>query len=117
MVEVPVSDIPNILIMQNKYKNLGDKLETHLNDYLISHWSVSALECFKRNEKAFEKNYIYNDRSFISSNSTHVGRIYHECMKKYFESVRDEKAMTDEELRMYGQSLVLKIDNNQVKGI
>lgn len=77
--------------MINKYKNLlpGD-LEKHLSNYLIDSWSYSKVMSFSRNEKNFEKTYIYN--CFEKSSATSIaGKAYHSALKLYFENKRNGK--------------------------
>ena len=44
----------------SKYESYTpDRLEEHFASYLIDSWSYSKVSCFARNEKSFEKQYIY----------------------------------------------------------
>lgn len=68
----------------NKYlKYTPEQMEEHLSGYLIDSWSYSGVQCFARNEKAFEMQYIYceNDRKSISAMA---GSAYHEALKEFF---------------------------------
>lgn len=60
-----------------------EQMEKHLSDYLVNSWSYSGVQCFARNEKAFEMQYIYceHDRKSISSIA---GSAYHEALKEFF---------------------------------
>ncbi len=71
--------------MINQFSLLsGDEMEEHLSNYLIGSWSYSKLAAFSRNEKAFEKRYIYNEYSRRSPTSI-AGEAYHEALRAYFE--------------------------------
>lgn len=59
------------------------ELDSHLSNFLINSWSYSKVQCFSRNEKAFEMSYIYNERGRVSA-STVAGQAYHEALEKYF---------------------------------
>ena len=60
-----------------------DRLEKHLSGYLIDSWSYSKVSCFARNEKSFEKQYIYMEPDRRSS-STVAGNAYHAAMEEFF---------------------------------
>ena len=71
----------------NKYAQLtNDELESHLSNYLIDSWSYSKVSCFARNEKDFERSYIYMEPSHRSISSI-AGNAYHEALKVYFMSL------------------------------
>ncbi|MBD5144170.1 MAG: type IV secretion system DNA-binding domain-containing protein [Ruminococcus sp.] len=73
----------------NKYALLdADALETHFSDFLIDSWSYSAVATFARNEKEFERRYIYREPSRRSA-TTVAGTAYHAALQKYFEALRD----------------------------
>lgn len=46
-------------------------------------WSYSKVSCFARNEKAFEKEYIYGEKGRRSANSI-AGNAYHKALESYF---------------------------------
>lgn len=60
-----------------------DQMEEHLSGYLVDSWSYSAVQCFARNEKAFEMQYIYRERDRKSVSSI-AGSAYHEALKEFF---------------------------------
>lgn len=60
-----------------------DQLEEHFSSYLIDSWSYSKVSCFARNEKAFEKQYIYLEPDRRSSSSV-AGNAYHAAMEEFF---------------------------------
>jgi len=75
----------------HKYAQLsGDELENHLSYYLVNSWSYSSVSCFCRNEKAFEMQYIYRERSRRSVSSI-AGSAYHKALELYFRSFSDER--------------------------
>lgn len=68
----------------NQYaKFTKDQMEEHLAFYLIDSWSYSKVSCFARNEKAFEKEYIYCEKGHRSATSI-AGNAYHEALEYYF---------------------------------
>lgn len=68
----------------NRYAQLTpEQLEEHFSNYLIDSWSYSGVACFARNEKAFEMQYIYQEKS-RSSISAIAGNAYHYALKNYF---------------------------------
>lgn len=69
----------------NKYSLLnGDELENHFSNFLIDSWSYSAVATFARNEKEFERRYIYREPSRRSA-TTVAGTAYHAALQHYFE--------------------------------
>lgn len=68
----------------NKYlKYTPEQMEEHLSGYLVNSWSYSGVQCFARNEKAFEMQYIYCERDKKSISSI-AGSAYHEALKEFF---------------------------------
>ena len=41
----------------------GDRLTEHFSQFLVDSWSYSAVATFARNEKEFERRYIYREPS------------------------------------------------------
>lgn len=73
----------------NKYSLLtGDELESHFSNFLIDSWSYSGVAIFARNEKEFERKYIYRESSRRSA-TTVAGTAYHAALQFYFENLRD----------------------------
>jgi len=101
----------------NKYKKLSvDKLENHLNDYLLEYWSVSSLNAFRSNEKRFEKEYIYKDRNYISSVSACIGSIYHKVLEYFFKTLKEKKIeLSEKKLCDYGFKELNKIKTDKIK--
>ncbi len=76
----------------NKYSLLrGDELEDHFSNFLIDSWSYSGVATFARNEKEFERRYIYREPSRRSA-TTVAGTAYHAALQLYFETLRDTGA-------------------------
>lgn len=68
----------------SKYESYTpEQFEEHFSNFLIDSWSYSKISAFARNEKAFEMNYIYNQKSKLSSTSI-AGNAYHEALRYYF---------------------------------
>ena len=73
----------------NKYSFYNsDQLEDLFSNYLIDSWSYSKVASFSRNEKEFEKNEIYRERSKRSSSSI-AGNAYHTAMEMFFKNLSD----------------------------
>lgn len=62
-----------------------EQLEEHFSYYLMDSWSYSKVACFARNEKAFEKEYIYCEKGRRSATSV-AGNAYHKALECYFAS-------------------------------
>ena len=60
-------------------------MEEHFSYYLIDSWSYSKVSCFSRNEKAFEKEYIYCEKGKRSASSI-AGNAYHKALECFFAS-------------------------------
>ena len=72
----------------SKYKTYNnEQLEELFANFLINSWSFSSATSFARNEKAFEKNHIYNERSRKSA-GTVAGNAYHEALAFYFQNIQ-----------------------------
>ncbi len=68
----------------NRYSGYTpEQMEEHLSGYLVDSWSYSAVQCFARNEKAFEMQYVYRERDRRSVSSI-AGSAYHEALKEFF---------------------------------
>lgn len=66
-----------------------EQLEEHFSYYLMDSWSYSKVACFARNEKAFEKEYIYCEKGRRSATSV-AGNAYHKALECYFASFGSE---------------------------
>ena len=73
----------------NKYNGYTpDELQNMLSGYLIESWSYSKVNTFARNEKQFEKSYVYLEPDKRSVTSI-AGNAYHEALKSFFEQFND----------------------------
>lgn len=66
-----------------------EQMEEHFSYYLMDSWSYSKVACFARNEKAFEKEYIYCEKGRRSATSV-AGNAYHKALECYFASFGSE---------------------------
>jgi len=72
----------------NKYSSYNDnQLEELFSNFLIDSWSYSKVTSFARNEKEFEKNEIYREKSRRSATSV-AGNAYHSALEFFFNSFR-----------------------------
>lgn len=72
----------------NQYaKFTREQMEEHLAFYLLDSWSYSKVSCFARNEKAFEKEYIYCEKGHRSATSI-AGNAYHKALEFFFSRIR-----------------------------
>ena len=68
----------------SKYASYNnDQLEELFSGFLIDSWSFSKVATFSRNEKAFEMNDIYREKSKRSASAV-AGNGYHEALAFYF---------------------------------
>lgn len=68
----------------NKYSSYTpDEMENLLSGYLIDSWSYSKVSTFARNEKQFEKSFVYMEPDKRSVSSI-AGNAYHEALKTFF---------------------------------
>ncbi|MBO7684889.1 MAG: DUF87 domain-containing protein [Lachnospiraceae bacterium] len=63
-----------------------EQLQEHLANYLVDSWSYSSVSQFARNEKSFEKQYIYCEKD-KSSASAVAGSAYHAALELFFRSM------------------------------
>lgn len=100
----------------NKYSLLtGDELEAHLSNFLIDSWSYSSVATFARNEKEFERRYIYREPSRRSA-TTVAGTAYHAALEYFFKTLRDtgeEKTLA--ELQSTAYSSIDSVSANEWK--
>ena len=70
--------------MKNKYAAYTPvEMEELFSNYLIDSWSYSKVSTFSRNEKEFEKTYIYREPSRRSASSV-AGNAYHAAIELFF---------------------------------
>lgn len=71
----------------NQYSNFTqEQMNEHLSFYLLDSWSYSKVACFSRNEKAFEKEYIYCEKGHRSASSI-AGNAYHKALEFFFSKI------------------------------
>lgn len=79
----------------NKYNGFTpDELENLLSGYLIDSWSYSKVSTFARNEKQFEKSFVYlepDKRSIVSI----AGNAYHAALASFFLQFNDGVKVPD----------------------
>lgn len=76
----------------NKYSLYSSQqLEELFANFLIDSWSYSAVTTFARNEKEFERRYIYCEPSRKSPTSV-AGTAYHAALQLYFDELRNNGA-------------------------
>lgn len=79
-------------------KASADIIDNHLDNYLIRHFSVSAVSEFIRNEKSFERKYIFLDYDKDRSLASIIGSVYHRVLMEFFRDYKDGIKMTYEDL-------------------
>lgn len=85
----------------SQYSHLSPQdIDDLLSNYLIEHWSVSSVKTFIRNEKAFEKDYIFNDRDRLIGLSALVGICYHKALMEFFRAFKEGETMNFDALVM-----------------
>ena len=74
---------------KHQFENMNkDVAEEHFSNFLFDSFSFSKVANFARNEKDFEKNYIYCEPSRQSAANI-AGSAYHEALDIYFQGLRD----------------------------
>lgn len=74
----------------NKYSTYSkEKLQEHLDLYLIEHWSISAISSFIGNEKGFERKYIFRDYDEQKSLASIIGTVYHKALSHFFKQFQE----------------------------
>ena len=93
----------------------GDQLEEHLSNYLLNSWSYSKVSCFARNEKDFEKTYVYGERGRSSATSI-AGSAYHTALEYFFNTLQDSGRVASlPELEQIAFSYIEEISDNEWK--
>lgn len=71
----------------NKYSSISPKqLDELLSNFLVDSWSYSKVTSFARNEKEFERNEIYREKSTRSASSV-AGNAYHRALELFFSNL------------------------------
>lgn len=74
----------------NQYAQLPpDELDELLSNFLIPHWSISGVNSFCRNEKDFERQYIFCEYDKTDSVSSIIGTTYHYALMFFFQNLKD----------------------------
>lgn len=75
----------------NKFSEMSaEELAKHLEGFLIDHWSVSSVSEFIRNEKSFERKYVFKDYDKEKSKSAHIGNVYDHALTEFFRYYQQE---------------------------
>lgn len=99
----------------NKYTQLSnDELNEHFSQFLIDSWSFSGVSTFARNEKEFERRYIYREPSRKSA-TTVAGTAYHAALELFFTSMRDGEIKPISELQECAYKEIDKVEANEWK--
>lgn len=92
-----------------------EQLEEHFSNFLIDSWSYSKVSSFARNEKAFEKEFIYNERGRKSA-TTIAGSAYHKALEHYFGAMKDGLQLPDSvQMESIAQDYIMQVDANEWK--
>lgn len=101
--------------MENKYKQLSDiEHDEMFSNFMVDSWSFSKIATFARNEKEFEKSYIYRVTSRRSASSV-AGNAYHEALKHYFINKKTGVDVDIAELEQIAFNYIEKIPANKWK--
>lgn len=92
-----------------------DEIEELLSNYLISHWSISAVRSFIRNEKDFEKSYIFKDISRLKGLSSIIGTVYHKTLMEEFLRLKAGDPMGYDAMAMLAHDELEKIGADEYK--
>ena len=85
-------------------------------EYLIEHWSISSVAEFIRNEKSFERKYIFLDREKTLSLSQIIGNTYHEALMEFFDLYAEKgEIMSYDKLTMVAHAYLANIGANKYK--
>ena len=99
----------------NKYSILtAEQLEEHFSQFLIDSWSYSSVSTFARNEKEFERRYIYREPSRKSA-TTVAGTAYHAALRLFFEKLHDGEEMSIIQMQERAYAEIDTIEANQWK--
>lgn len=99
----------------NQYASLrGDALEEHLSQFLIDSWSYSGVSTFARNEKEFERRYIYHEPARKSA-STVAGTAYHAALELFFDNLRQGILTSISALQQQAYAEIDRVEANQWK--
>lgn len=93
----------------------AEQVDELLSNYLINSWSYSKVSVFARNEKEFERQYVYCEVS-KSSASAVAGNAYHRALEVYFRHLKDNGIMISlAELQTEAYSYIDEVPANEWK--
>lgn len=99
----------------NKYKDYSpDQLEELFSNFLIDSWSYSKVATFARNEKEFERRFIYREISRLSA-TTVAGQAYHFALQQFFLALQDGEHLSIAEMEKAAYSYIDSIKTNDWK--
>lgn len=100
----------------NKYGSYtDDQLLEHFSNYLLDSWSYSKVSCFSRNEKDFEKTYIFMEKGRRSAASV-AGNAYHAALEWFFNELKEGRIPTLPELEQEAYAYIYdKVEANEWK--
>jgi hypothetical protein len=91
-----------------------EQVEELLSNYLIDSWSYSKVSQFARNEKAFEKQYIYREADRYSASAV-SGQAYHKALEVFFYNLKSGRATDIIDLQQIAFSFIDETDANRWK--
>lgn len=91
-----------------------EQLEEHFSNFLFDSWSYSKVSCFARNEKAFEKEYVYCEKSRRSASSV-AGNAYHAALEYFFTCYGDGLTPDVVSLEREAFAYIERVDANEWK--
>lgn len=79
----------------SQYESLNSaQLTEHFSKFLVNSWSYSSVAQFARNEKAFERAYVYGEKN-RSAASAVAGNAYHTALEYYFRELMEDRPEPD----------------------
>lgn len=99
----------------NMYSLLrGEEMEEHFSRFLIDSWSYSGVATFARNEKEFERRYIYREPSRKSA-TTVAGTAYHAALECFFSALAEGELKTIADMQEAAYKEIDKVEANEWK--
>ena len=94
----------------NIYKSYTpDQLEDHFSNFLIDSWSYSKVSTFARNEKDFERTYIYREEGKRSATSI-SGNAYHKALELFFNNLKEGKETPPGDLELEAYAYIDNVE-------
>lgn len=101
--------------MPNQFKTWSEEDRQELNsNFIISSGSHSKAMCFARNQKDFERQYIYQERT-RSSARTVAGQAVHSALDSYFSHKKEGKTLTLPDLEAVAYTFIDEVPANTWK--